>query len=403
MSFETSTVTHGAISFYKQTIERAITLGGWSRQEDIEDRGLLGAATVVQTNTEPVDFNVAGLSTGVWYELPLMYLGAFTAWKNFTTPVVEGVDFDISRVRGRVLLRAGGQFDNGAGVGVGRFCLSAGYEIKRGWTVLSSPGINGTEALFVGLRFEILNSNPKNPIRGGARWTCFSSWVNSSTDYDSANLAVRNAPADDVCQFLHTNYEVTYHLSVNLNRIIVHGNSAGFSSWVWIGALTRYRPQAEQPSVIAMMGNAGKEQEGNTGPVGQPNNPGTMGANQGTVWLYDLGVFSSVANPVELNANYWSFESGNLTLGYTPSRRMLNSPAPGGTPYLYFEVHDVITARNLHLTNDVSNVLYGLWDGIRCVFCYNARHLLELTYEGAVYRLLSVGSSWSRFIALAKV
>lgn len=403
MTWVSAGYTHGGPHFYKKVLEAALA-NGWSRVEDVEDRGQLAAQSVAMRNTVPVDIDLTGKSVGVWYELPLVFLGSFSAYKNFVTPVAEGVDFDVSRVRGQYRLRAGGQFDNGIGGGTGRFTLAQGYELRSGWTVIGSPGVSGTEGLLVGLRLESLSGNPDNPIRCGVRWSIFRSWVVGSTNYFVNDTTVRNAAADDVRQLIHPTTDFVVEGSFNADRIVAYGRARGYGAWCYAGALTRFRPQVEQDSVAALMGNQGYARNGDDGPVGATHQKGTAGLSEGAVWLHDLGVFSSTVNPADLNANYWSFDAGaTVSVAYTPSRRLLNVPGVSGTPQYYFELHDAVAGRNNDALNSTSNVLYGLWGGIKACLVFDAINGLDLTYDGRTYRLLGVGSSTTRFVAAEKI
>lgn len=401
MTWEEGSLSRGAPQFYRNIIDRAVA-NGWARFEDIDDRGVLAAAPDVMSTTPPIDLNVTGIAVGTWIDLPVMYLGSFVAQKNFVTPVVEGVDYDIRRGRGQIRLRAGGLFDNGAGSGTGHFTLNQNYTLKRGWTILKSLGVSGAEAIYLGLRFDSLNGSAAYPVRAGIRWTCFSTWTVGATDYDSTNRTIRNAAVDDVLQYIFPNLDFEWAGTFTLDRITCMGYSGGLTAWCAVGAMTRFRPTTEQALVTAMVGNCAGSNVPADGCVGNTADGGTMSSNRGSCWLYDFGVFADATNPVEMNANHCTFEAGSTVFGYTPSLRLLNTPGPSGSPQYYFELHDVITGWNINVANDARNILYGLWDGLHmCLVAFPIRNQ-EISLAGVIYRLWNQGDSSSRFVAVRK-
>jgi len=406
VSFVEGGFTHGGNGLMKQVMREMLASGFWTIQESIGNRaGELAAAPVAQSTTRPVTVNVTGLAPNTDIQLPICMLGAnWVARKNFSATVTQGVDYTIDRIRGTIQILNGGVFV-AAGVGTGNFTLDANFELMRGWIVLKSTGISTQETIYVGMEFDtILNSQSANPVRSGASVAVFTAWTNAVTSYSLAPITARNKLTDDVLFFVKPNIEGVYQANISKDRVLAFGETDSLAAWFFAGALARFRPIVEQPFVTSLMGNTAGDDADAEGPVGDTNQPSIHDTQTGSCWLYDLARFADTTNPVELNANHWTFESSAISAGvaFTPSEALLNSPAPGAARQYYFELHDVMVGRNTTLLNNQASVLYGMAEGLKTVLIFDARHNLELTLEGVVWRLWRVGSSPFRFVAVSK-
>lgn len=405
MAFSTGGLSHGGASFMKSIIEAAVS-AGWSRFDDISaNASALAAARTVQSNTEPIEISVAGIATTQWIELPLMYLvmGSYSIRLNGGTLASPGTDYTIDEVRGRIRLVVGGLFDadsDNFGDAGATLTLDRGYQLYSGYTILRSRGSSGSDDIYLGVRFDSQSANAANPIRTGPRWAIFSSWSLGLSDFESSVISFRNAPADDVKQYIDAVADFTWQATVTLDRIISVGSSECYRSWCYAGQLVRPRPLVEQPRLTAMMGH-----NESTGPVADPSLTDKVGSGEpfGSVYCYDLGRFAQAGDSVSLNGNTWSFggtaEDAAAGQGYTPSQVILNSPGVLGTPQYYFEIHEAICSRNANLIGDATNVIYGLWDGLYAVLCYAAKHGDQLRYNVDLYRVWGTGNS-NRLIAV---
>lgn len=398
--------SHGGAGLAKQLL-REMLANGFTLIEDMSARsGEWTTPTVVHTHPLPISVNVNGLPVNTDIHLPVCMLATgFTARDNFGSTLTLGVDYTINRALGTFRILTGGALEAGFNPGYGRntnFTIDAGFQLLRGWFILASTGVSTTESIVVGMIFDRLSGagNISNPIKTGPRWTVFSQWATGSTNFNTAGLTFRNAPADDVLQFVHPDFSGVYEGSITADRIIASGTNTAAVSWVFAGALARFRPAVEQPCVAALAGNTAAATPDDDGIVGDTAQPGVMGANQGAVWLYDLGRFSSVADPVAINANTWSRTVGSVSNGYTPSQVVLNNPGPGAAAQYYFELHDVIAGRNVDQLNSESNILYGIFEGLKAVLCFDAQHDLSLSWDGHTYQLWRVGSNSGRHVAV---
>lgn len=405
--------THGGITLIKASLNFAKYYIGWTEVETIGSRaGEWAAAPVVQRHPVPIDINLATLNAGtpwpvnVAFDLPAMFIGNATIKKNFTIPLVEGVDYSIDRIWGRVVPLPGGQFDGGSGASTGRFTIDSGWEIKKGWVILSSPGTNGLESCIIGAGFESEFANPGNPGNTGPRWKVYRTWSVASSVWNSPvnNTADYSHQLDDVLQFVHPAADVMLWFSGNLDRLITVASSNGSSSWCYIGMLERVRPKAEQAVISAMMGNNTFTDPEEIGAVASTSSPGRVnGQNIGTVFCYDKAKFASSADTAQLNCNYWSREVNNPTNGYTPSELIVGTIPAGGYPNRYFELHDVVAGTDISVVNNVSNVIYGRWYSVKAALVHYPSSGLQLNYLGANYRLLGVGHRSDKYIAMEAV
>lgn len=410
MAYVEGTFTHGGNGFLKQILEQSLS-NGWTLQEDISNRpGEFASAVIVQNNTDAISIPISGIPVNTDIQLPVCLIGTgFTARANFASTVTAGVDYSINRARGTFRILAGGVFENPGMLGFGRpaysFTIDAGYNLLNGWFTLWSNGISSNENIYVSLRFDkIPTSIPENPIKCGIRWTSFASWTNGVTVQNNQNLLVRNNLVDDVLQYLHPTFSGSYQASINKDRILCYGGQSCISGWCFAGSLTRFRPASEQVRTSCIAGSTASIDTDDGGIVGDTNQPGAMSQQMGAMFLYDKGQYSVITVwPVELNCNYWTNEVGSQSAGFTPSRLLLSPLAPGGTPQYYFELHDVVCGRNITLLNSQESVLYGLYEGLKAVLVYNARHNLQLTWNSRTFRLWQVGSNPNRHIAVETI
>ena len=398
-------LTHGGVTFSK-TVLNMMKTAGWNEVENITMRaGEWASAPVIQRHPVPVDLNLTGMPLNAYYELPCFMMGAFSAQRNFSTNITEGVDYDLDRAWGRVRPKSGGAFDLGGGVANGRFTLAAGWEVKRGWVVLSSTGTSTQESCIIGARIEAQIGNPDHPGKIGLRWKLNDFWNAGSTVFTGSLTTVnQSAESDDVLQFIHPTADFGVLISATKDRCISVATADFKFAWCYIGMLERFRPNTKQTRLNAMMGNNAVAYPEIMGPVAKTNESGLIdGRNLGTYYAYDLNKFASLGDVCELNANYWTNEAYALTGGLTPSNVILGTPAPGTFPNRYFELHDAIAGRGANLINSTNNVIYGRWNGIKAVLMAHAQHNMALGYGDTSYRLFAVGDKADRYMAMELV
>ena len=408
MAYTEAQITHGGIAYFAQVV-RGMLAGGWTLLKASYNHPGWASEPVAQSNTIPTSIDMTGAVLPSQVQLPVMFLpSAQEVKKDFTTVLTEGVDYTLDEDTGDLEVLAGGAMDNGAGFWDGAITLDAGYEIRRGWVLLQSNGISGTETLIVGLRFVNDSGVASNPFMTGIE---VSSWVTTLPDgsnYDDVVMNRRSAVEHNTYSMIPANADVLVSWSLTKQRIICRGRANCFSSWFAAGGLYRMRPSTEQSLVSAHIGGTPRLEDRAGGPVGKTNEPGDLSRLDsrcmGSVWAYDVSRFPGPEEfPIEMNANYWSNEVGHPGDGYTSSRRVVVAGS-GSTPdVVYFEVHNVIVAQNAHLPLDAASVIYGLWEGLYTVLCYEATDNLQVTMDGRVFRLWSVGDSLTRFIAVEEI
>ena len=404
MSYSTFGLTHGGIGFYSQIV-KTMLVSGWSASVFSYNQSDWGSVPVVQSNTLPINSDITGVPLPFVLELPIMFFQNHTVRKDFTTSVVEGTDYSLDPNFGTATILAGGAFDNGAGFGTGAFTILQGYEIKKGWVILSSTGISTTEDIKIGMRFNSAVVNPTNPFMTGIETDLWTTIPGVAESYDLSDLTRRSDPAHTVKTMISPNQDFTGACSLNLDRVIFHAQANCFTAWCCAGAMQRFRPSTEQDFITGMLGNTTLQADRAGGPVGDT----TQGADtsltteMGSVYNFNAGRFANTSDTIEMNANRWSNEVGHPTNGYTASRRVIAAGSGATLPVTYFEVHNVITGSEVDQIGSNDNILYGQWNGLYTVLCYEPVHNLQVDMDGRTFRLWSVGDSLTRFIAVEEI
>lgn len=407
MSYLETAFTHGGAGAYKQALN-ALLSNGWSVVDGTANSlaGALGAP-LAQTSNLPIrTAAVTALSTNI--ELPVSWIAPTKVQREVisggaTADLVEGVDYTIDYRRGRIQAIGGGWTLGG----VQRFLINSGnYSIRKGYVVLSSPGVSASEThLIIGMRLESVGPNSSQQWTG-VRWVAFYSFT-VGDNFDVVDGTKRNLTAFDVVSVIHPSASGTMVASVTADRIAGSFTvPESTNAWFYAGLLSRVRPVAEQSCATIIVGNSSDEigtQTDDDGPVGCPTQAGnTSNTSFGSTYNPVAGRFTETgANFTELNANAWSKDVDGASDDISPSSI---ETTPGN---IYFEIHPVIVARDIHVRNFASaseglSYVFGSLRGVYSLCMLRAQHLTTLTYGGLSYITLKVGGSVTRFIALEK-
>lgn len=405
MAYQEVQLTHGGIAFYAQVVKGMIG-AGWTIQYAGYDHPSY-PVPAAQTNTLPIAIDTTGFPLDFVFQLPVMFMaGTITVKKDYVTDLTQGVDYDIDPDYGTITVLAGGLMDNGAGFGTGEITIEAGYEILGGWMVLQSTGVSGSETILVGLRFVNDSGVAQNPFLTGIEIHSRASGMADGIAYTENPPSIRSSVEHDVFALVQPNADVQVRWSLTLDRIIACGRANCFSSWFAAGMLQRMRPRSEQKLVGAHLGHTCRLAERSRGPVSKTNEDGDLSKsdrnNMGSVYHYGKGRFcDGQQDNVMLNANYWELEVGSPTAGYTASRRVIAAGSGATLDTIYFEVHNVIVGQD---TDDpAENAIFGLWEGLYTVLCYEPADNLQIEMDGRAFRLWAVADSLTRFVAVEEI